>query len=80
MRTVILEVFQKDILAGEITLPGTIRNRFPEDRPCGMGWSSPDGVPQVRAHTNRNNEVACCKVSSVYKPKDWHWGDQSLST
>lgn len=47
-RNVLLEVFLKDILAGEIILPGEIIKRSPGDRTfvlrrtCGMGQSFPD--------------------------------------
>lgn len=56
------EVFLKDILAGEVILPGETIKRFPGDRTfvlcrtCGMGRISPDREPPRRTHWKRNHK------------------------
>lgn len=60
-RNVLSEVFLKDMLAGEVILPGETIKRFPGDRTfalrrtCGMGWISPEEPPR-RTHWKRDHK------------------------
>lgn len=60
-RNVLLEVFLKDILAGEIILPGEIIKRFPGDRTFVFAglveWArAPQIEPQRRTPRERDRE------------------------